>query len=146
VALTGLEPWALFGASMALAAHAHYAAGADETVGAALFRSCRADALRLLAAPPADLDYPVAGLLLFALGTWGLLRLAAPPDDAIRLLVLADRFAYNHATPVLFWDRIAAPAEASAPGRIAEFQASYAGRRPADLLTQARRAVEELPG
>jgi predicted ATPase/DNA-binding SARP family transcriptional activator len=156
---TGLEPWALFGASTVLAAHAHYAtdtdeadtdeadtdqADTDEAAGTVLFRACRADALRVLAAPPADLDYPVAGMVLFALGAWGLLRRAAPAEDAIRLLVLADRFAYNRSIPALFWDRVAPAAEEAAPGRIAEFQAQYAGR-PADLLSQARRAVENLP-
>jgi predicted ATPase/DNA-binding SARP family transcriptional activator len=143
---TGLEPWALFGASMTLAAHAHYATGADETHGAALFRACRADTLRILADAPTDLDYPVAGLVLFALGAWSLLRRAGPADAAIRLLVLADRFAYNRAVPTMFWERIAPAAEEAAPGRIAEFRAEYAPRRPADLLGEARRAVEELPG
>jgi hypothetical protein len=143
---TGLEPWALFGASMTLAAHAHYATGADETHGAELFRACRADTLRILADAPTDLDYPVAGLVLFALGTWSLLRRAGPADAAIRLLVLADRFAYNRAVPTMFWERIAPAAEEASPGRIAQFRAEYAPRRPADLLGEARRAVEELPG
>ncbi len=140
---TGLEPWALFGASMTLAAYAHYATGTDEADGAALFRACRADTLRLL--PDAPADYPVAGLVLFAVGTWSLLRGSGPADDAIRLLVLADRFAYNRAVPTMFWERIAPAAEQAAPGRIAEFRAEYAARRPADLLDEARRAVEQLP-
>jgi hypothetical protein len=130
---------------MTLAAHAHYATGADETHGAALFRACRADTLRILADAPTDLDYPVTGLVVFALGTWSLLRRAGPADAAIRLLVLADRFAYNRAVPTMFWERIAPAAEEAAPGRIAQFRAEYAPRRPADLLGEARRAVEELP-
>ena len=146
VVRTGLEPWALFGASVALAAHAHYAGQADESYGQALFRRCRDDVLTVLGAAQVDLDYPVVGLLLFALGAWSLLHRAAPADDAIRLLVLADRFAYNRAIPTLIWERIVPAAEEAAAGRIAEFQARYAGRRPAGLLTQARRAVEQLPG
>jgi predicted ATPase/DNA-binding SARP family transcriptional activator len=146
VARTGFEPWALFGVSVALAAHAHYATGADEARGEALFRACRTDALKALGAPDNELDYPVAGLILFALGAWGLLRGAAPAYDAIRLLVLADRFAYNRAIPTMMWDRIAPRAEEAAPGRIAEFQARYAGDRPASLLLEASRAVEQLPG
>jgi predicted ATPase/DNA-binding SARP family transcriptional activator len=142
---TGLEPWALFGASMTLAAHAHYATLTDEAYGAALFLSCRADALRLLTGAPADLDYPVVGLLLFAIGTWSLLRRTGAADDAIRLLVLADRFAYNRSVPTLFWERIAPAAEEAAPGRIAEFRAEYAPHRPAELLDEARRAVGRLP-
>jgi predicted ATPase/DNA-binding SARP family transcriptional activator len=145
VARTGLEPWALFGASMALAAHAYYAAGIDETHGAALLRTCRADALRLLTAAPADLDYPVAGLVLFALGTWGLLRGAAPAGDAIRLLVLAERFGYNRSVPTMMWERIAPRAEESAPGRIAELRAEYSGRALADLIDEACQVIERLP-
>ena len=146
IARTGSEPWALFGVSVALAAHAHYATGADEARGEALFRSCRTAALKALGAPDSELDYPVAGLVLFALGAWGLLRRAAPADDAIQLLVLADRFTYNRAVPTMMWDRIVPSAEAAAPGRIAEFQARYAGDRPAGLLEVASRAVGQLPG
>jgi predicted ATPase len=143
---TGLEPWALFGASTTLAAHALHATKSDEVYGAALFAECRRDVLRMLTAPPADMDYPVAGMMLFALGTWGLLRKAAKADDAIRLLVLAERFAYNRSVPTMMWERVASHAEEIAPGRIGEFSAEYADDRPADLLAQACRAVERLPG
>ena len=147
VARTGIEPWALFGESLALAAHAHYATQADEPHGDALFRACRADALRALtAASDRDLDYPVAGQLLFGLGAWGLLRRAVPAEDAVRLLVLAGRFAYNRAVPTLMWERIAPAAEEAAPGAIARFQAEYASPRPAGLLVAACRAIERLPG
>jgi len=142
---TGLEPWALFGASLALAAHARYATQADQAYGDALFLSCRADALRVLAASERELDYPVAGQLLFALGAWGLLRRMMPPDEAIRLLVLAGRFAYSQAIPTLAWERIAPAAEEASPGSIASFEAQYASRRPADLLSEACRAVERIP-
>jgi hypothetical protein len=142
---TGLEPWALFGAATTLAAHAQHATQSDEIRGAVLFAECRRDVLRILAAPPADMDYPVAGMMLFALGTWGLLRGAAKADDAIRLLVLADRFAYNRSAPTMMWERVAPHAEEIAPGRIADFAAAYAEHRPADLLTEACRAVERMP-
>lgn len=141
---TGQEPWVLFSASVALTAHAYHAASAANEQGRALFRTCRQDALMALHASGFDLDYPVAGMLLFGLGAWGLLQGAASARDATRLLVLADRFAYNRSIPTMAWDRIAPAAEKAAPGLIAEFQAGYAGRRLADLLTQARQAVEEL--
>jgi predicted ATPase/DNA-binding SARP family transcriptional activator len=143
---TGLEPWALFGASIALTAHAHYGGNAEEAYGQAFYRRCREDALTVLGSAQVDLDYPVVGLLLFALGTWSLLRRSAPADDAIELLVLADRFAYNQSIPTMIWERIVPAAEAAAPGRIAEFRARYAKDRAAGLLAQARRAVEQLPG
>jgi len=143
---TGVEPWTLFGASVALAAHAWFATAAEEAHGQALFRGCREDAVKVLGRADLDLDYPVVGQLLFALGAWCLLRRAAGGDDATRLLVLAERFGYNRSVPTLMWERIAPAAEESAPGRIAGFRAQYAGRRPADLLKEACRAVEQLPG
>ena len=102
-------------------------------------------ALKVLGAGGPDLDYPVAGQLLFALGAWCLLRLAAPADDAARLLVLADRFAYNRQIPTMMWERIVPAAEEAAPGRIAVLRGQYAGRRPAELLDEACRVVEQLP-
>lgn len=143
---TGLEPWVLFGDSMALSAHAWYATDGDEAHGRALFRTCREDAVKVLAASPAELDFPVTGQLLFALGAWALLRRIGPAEDALRLLALADRFSYNRTMPSTMWDRIVAAAEEAAPGRIAGFQARYAGRRPSDLLAEAGRLAQRLPG
>jgi predicted ATPase/DNA-binding SARP family transcriptional activator len=174
VVLTGLEPWVLFGESVALSAHARYATGSDEAHGRALFLSCRESAVRLLAAPGPQLDYPATGQLLFALGVWALLRRPVPgesrpgdpvpgdpvPGDsgeqpageagpagvALRLLALANRFGYNRTMPTMMWEHIAAAAEEAAPGQLAEFQARYRDSKPPDLLTQARRLAERLPG
>ncbi|HEY0933128.1 MAG TPA: BTAD domain-containing putative transcriptional regulator, partial [Trebonia sp.] len=104
---TESEPWTLFGDAMVLSAYAYYAAGGDAAQGEALFRRCRASVIRVLARTNRHLDYPACGLVLFALGAWSLLRAAAPPGDALRLLALADRFAYNHAVPTMRWERIA---------------------------------------
>ncbi|HEY4826742.1 MAG TPA: transcriptional regulator, partial [Solirubrobacteraceae bacterium] len=141
---TGLEPWALFGDSTALTAHAYLATDADETQGRELFRRSREHALGVFDRANLQLDYPVAGQVLFSLGAWGLLRQAMSADDAVNLLVLADRFAYNRFIPTLEWERIVPRAEEAAPGRIAEFRARYGDRRPQDLLDAARRAVERI--
>jgi len=141
---TGLEPWALFGDSAALVAHAYLATGGDEEAGRALFQMCRQHAARFFVAENVNLDYPVAGQLLLALGAWGLLRRGASVDHAVALLVLADRFAYNQTIPTLAWERIASRAEESAPGQIAELRAHFGDRRPPDLLEEARRAVAQL--
>jgi predicted ATPase/DNA-binding SARP family transcriptional activator len=144
---TGLEPWAMFGTSMALAAHAHYAAEPDdEALGLGLYRQCRADALRSLGTDEAERDYPVLGMLLLALGSWCLLRRTGLAPDAVALLALADRFAYNSATPTLLWERIEPAAEEAVPGLIARLRGEYGARRPADLLTEACQAVDRLPG
>jgi predicted ATPase/DNA-binding SARP family transcriptional activator len=141
---TGLEPWVLFGESTSLTAHAHHATAADEAHGRALFRSCRERALRYLDPEDPQLDVPVAGMVLFGLGAWRLLRDATPPDDAVRLLVLAERFAYNRTIPTMSWERIAPRAEERAPGRIAAWRARYGDRRPHDLLDEAHALVEEI--
>jgi predicted ATPase len=143
---TGLEPWALFGDSTALAAYAHHGTEADEAYGRELFRACREHALRVLDGANFRLDFPVAGMILFGLGAWGLLHAATSADHAVRLLVLADCFAYNRTIPTMAWERIEPRAEEAAPGRIAEVRAGYGESRPPDLLVQARHAVELLEG
>jgi hypothetical protein len=144
ITATGLEPWLLFGESTALTAYAHRAAAPDEAYGAALFRSCRERARRYLDPGDPQLDVPVAGMVLFGLGAWGLLRDAAPADDAVRLLVVAERFAYNRTIPSMAWERIAPRAEELAPGRIAAWRDRYGDRRPHDLLDEARALVEQI--
>jgi len=146
VTRTGMEPWTLFGEAMALSAHAHYAAGDDVAHGEVLFRVCRAGALRVLSAGNARLDYPASGLVLFALGAWSLLRRVGPAQDALRLLALADRFAYNRMVPSMRWERITPAAERAAPGLLARLQAEYLDCPQPGLLAQARRAVQRLPG
>jgi len=146
VSRTGMEPWALFGEAMALSAHARYASGDDVAYGEELFRISRAGALRVLVAENPHLDYPASGLVLFALGAWSLLRGAAPAPDALRLLALADRFAYNRMVPSMRWERITGAAEEAAPGLLARFQAEFRDCPQPGLLVQARLAIERLPG
>ena len=146
VAWTGVEPWVLFGDAIALSAHAWYATDGDEAHGDVLFRRCREDAIKVLGAASAELDFPVTGMLLFGLGAWALLRRTGPAQDALRLLALADRFSYNRTILTMSWERIVPAAEEAAPGLIAGFQAEYARRQPPDLLAEAHRLAERLPG
>ena len=146
VTRTGIEPWAVFGEAMALSAHARYAAGDDVAHGAELFRVCRAGTLRVMTSANPHLDYPASGLVLFALGAWSLLRQVAPAEDALRLLALADRFAYNRMVPTMRWERITPAAEEAAPGLLARLQAEYRDCPQPGLLAQARLAVQRLPG
>jgi hypothetical protein len=146
IARTGREPWALFGDALSLSAHAWYATGDDEARGQALFASCRAGALLVLSPDNDRQDYPAFGLMLFALGAWGLLRQAAPAEDALRLLALADRFAYSRVIPTMLWERIVPRAEQARPGLLGELQAGYQKRRPPDLLAEAWRAADRLTG
>src|SRR5262249_51790893 len=65
---TGMEPWALFGDATALTAHAYLAQGDDQAHGEDLFDLCRAKSLRVIDRANVRLDYPAAGMALFALG------------------------------------------------------------------------------
>lgn len=141
---SGLWPWILFGESAALTAHAFYATDADLPYAQEL----RAVATRRLGdvLDPAfsHLDFPVAGLMFYALGSWGLLRDGLSLDDAVRCLVFADRFAYNRGVPTMAWDHIVPVAEDRAPGRLAEIGAEYGTRRGPELLDAARALVKDL--
>ena len=134
---TGLELGALLSEATALAAHAYYAS-TDDPTGTTLFAQARDRALRVLDPAHPYLDYPVCGMVLFALGAWGLLRDVSMRSDAVRLIVLAERFAYNRSTPTMSWERISAEADRRAPGLMAEFAAEYGQRRGPELLDEAR--------
>jgi len=142
---SGTELWSYFGDALVLNAYAWYAADDDRACGSERFSICRANALKVLTKDNERLDYPAAGLLLLALGAWALLHRAAPAADALRLLALADRFAYNRMLPSMAWGRIASEAEKALPGRVDELRAEYADRRPPDLLAEAREAARRLP-
>jgi hypothetical protein len=135
VAATGLEPWVVFGESTALTAHALYATEADAAAGTELFESCLQRTLGILDPGNPDIDCPVVGMALHGLGAWGLLRDATGEDDALELLALADRFAYNRSIPT-----IARPL----PVDLAPLLAAYGDRRPRDLLGEARRLVTRV--
>ena len=90
------------------------------------------------------MDYPVAGMVLHGLGTWGLLRRALDTEDAIRLLVLADLFAYPRFAPTMDPARTQEEAERVAPGLIARLRAEYGERKGPDLLPEARAVCERI--
>ncbi|MCW2784595.1 MAG: transcriptional regulator, winged helix family [Marmoricola sp.] len=141
---TGLEPWILFGESTALTAYAYYGtAGDDEYAG----QVAEASIARLAGALDPSfpyLDYPICGMVLFSLGVWGLLRGAYADQDAVRMLVLADRFAYNRTVPTMAWARASRVAEERAPGALARIGSEYAERRGPGLLAAARALVAQL--
>ncbi len=143
---SGLEPWILFGEATALAAHAHHTAPGDagDEAGAELFAAVMGRVGRVLDPEFPYLDYPVCGVVLLALGCWGLRHSALPVDASVRLLVLADRFAYNRSLPTLSWERAAAAADERAPGLLATIDAEYGERRGPDLLEEARTLVATL--
>ncbi|GAT66246.1 transcriptional regulator [Planomonospora sphaerica] len=137
----GFTPWAVVGEVFALSAFAQYGDGDD---GADLFESLRTKVLIVLGPDHAFRDYPVVGMVLAGLGVWGLLKEAVSAGDAVRLLVLADRFAYNRFTPTMQWPVLSAHAERLAPGVMSRIGAEYGERRGPDLLAEARAVLERV--
>jgi hypothetical protein len=127
-----------------LTAYAYHAPPEDVRYGEELFSTV--GGYDLLTVKNPILDYPVCGSMLFALGAWGLLRGAMDPRDAIRLLVLAERFAYNGSMPCMAFERIEPYAERAVPGMLAVVRAEYGDRRGSDLLDEARGLVEQVSG
>lgn len=141
---TEFTPWMIIAVSVALTAYAYHAPPEDVRYGEELFSTVRG--YDLLAVENPVFDYPLCGSILFALGAWGLLRRAMAPRDAIGLLVLAERFAYNNGMPSMTFERIEPYAERTVPGMIAAVRAEYGDRRGSDLLDEARSLVEQVSG
>jgi predicted ATPase len=140
----GLEPWILFAESAALTAHAYHATDAALIWAEELVPSTIGRLDGVLDPSFPYLDYPVCGLVFFALGSWGLLRGGLPVEDAARCLVLADRFAYNRTVPTMTWDRIVPVAEQRAPGLLERTGKEFGERRGPELLDVARALVKDL--
>ncbi|MFF4415629.1 BTAD domain-containing putative transcriptional regulator [Streptosporangium sp. NPDC001559] len=139
---SGSEPWVIVITAFALTAHAYHAGPSDLRHGEELFadRSFLLDG-EMLSARSLYIDYPVVGTMLFALGAWGLLWEALPAHEAIRLLVLAERFSYSQMMSSMAFDRIEPHAERAAPGLISAIRAEYGDRRGPELLDEARKAL-----
>ncbi|GAA2886071.1 BTAD domain-containing putative transcriptional regulator [Streptosporangium fragile] len=137
----GSTPWTLVGEAVALSAFAQYGEGDD---GADLFEPLRAKVLTVLGPDHTFRDYPMVGMVLAGLGVWGLLKGAPPAEDAVRLLVLADRFAYNRFAPTMQWPVLSAHAERAASGVMSRIEAEYGRRRGPDLLAEARAVLERM--
>jgi hypothetical protein len=66
------------------------------------------------------------------------------PEDAVRLLVLADLFAYPRFTATMDPARTHDEAERVAPGLAARLRHEYGGRKGPDLLAEAQLVVSRL--
>lgn len=136
-----IMPWAVSGEAAAVSAFAHHGRGEE---GRDLRDALASKALDTLDPDRAHMDFPVAGLVLFGLGLWALLREERDPADAVRVLVLAERFSYYRFAPTMQWGRARALCEERAPGVLALIEAEYAERRGPDLLVEARAALERV--
>ena len=88
------------------------------------------------------LDFPVAGMMVFGIGAWALLKRTMPPRIALTLIAIADRFAYHRLAPSLRWERIVEDAERVAPGVLTDVESELGDRRGRDLLSAAREIIE----
>jgi hypothetical protein len=66
------------------------------------------------------------------------------PEDAVRLLVLAEVFAYPRFTVTMDPVHTDAEAERAAPGLAARLRQEYGGRRAPELLPDARAVVARI--
>lgn len=133
-----LTPWVLIAASGALGAHVRHAPPGPDP---------RADELRdLLLGQTPDHgrasahfeDLPLSGVLLVAVGAWGL-RHGDPAnlDEALRLMAIGHRWTYNRSLPSLAWEPLVALADEALPGRLDELVAECAERSGPDLVPES---------
>ncbi|KRC54892.1 MULTISPECIES: ATP-binding protein [unclassified Nocardioides] len=134
-------PWAISGEAAAVSAYALHGHG-DE--GRDLRDALSARALDALDPERPFMDYPVGGLVLFGLGLWALVRSDGPAADAVRVLVLAERFSYYRFAPTMQWETARALCDERAPGVLEAVQAEYGERRGPDLVVEARAAVTRV--
>jgi hypothetical protein len=141
----GTSPWLALAASAALVSRARHGTADPDP---------RADELRDLvvgtrdAVPEGALwftDLPLDGVLMVAMAAW-ILRFgpAEQHEDAVHLLAVAHRWAYNRSIPVMAWGPMRAMADAALPGRVDQLTEELAGRPGPDLLPEAVRVVDRL--
>lgn len=139
------SPWLAIAASAALVARVrHGGPGPDP----------RAEELRDLVAgdggsgPVGTLwftDLPLNGVLLVALASWVLRHGSGHQHaDAVHLLAVAHRWAYNRSIPVMAWEPLAHLADAVLPGRVGRLVEELADRPGAELVPDAAATVDRL--
>ncbi|WP_211352419.1 ATP-binding protein [Nocardioides albertanoniae] len=136
-----LLPWRIASEAVAVASHARHDEGLQATD---LFEDLVAKAPRIMAQDRRSQDCPVTGMLLLAVGLWGLLRDALAREDAVRLLVLADRFGYSRSSLEMRWELATADAERLAPGMLEKVSQEYGERRGLALMDEARGVISRL--
>ncbi|WP_109506797.1 BTAD domain-containing putative transcriptional regulator [Nocardioides speluncae] len=140
---SGIAPWTLFGEANTLAAYTQYGTGQD---GRDLYDALMGKLSGIFSDDFRFFDYPVSGVVLYSLGRWALRHGTLDPHDACRMLVLANRFAYNRYAPTVAWKHAVAAAEEVAPGLLADVEKEYGERRGSDVLEDVRALSDRLSG
>lgn len=139
------SPWVALAASAALVGRARH--GTDDDAP-------RARELRDLVVGPDGrrrpgtlwfTDLPLNGVLLVALGAW-VLRFgpADQHEDGVRLLAVAQRWAYNRSIPVMAWEPLVAMADAAVPGLVGRLVEELADRPGPEMVPTAAAVVDRL--
>ncbi|MFD7077524.1 ATP-binding protein [Nocardioides sp. NPDC059952] len=136
-----LVPWRVAAEAVTVVASARHG---DDAEGSDLFEALMLKAPRLLSEDRRAQDYPVTGMVLFALGLCGLLRDTLPREESVRLVVLADRFGYSRSFLDMRWELAVADANRLAPGVLDRVSEDYGERRGLALLDEARGVIARL--
>ncbi|MEU0265615.1 BTAD domain-containing putative transcriptional regulator [Nocardioides sp. NPDC006303] len=136
-----LVPWRVAAEAVTVVACARHGEGPE---GSDLFEALMGKAPRLVSEERRAQDYPVTGMVLLALGLWGLLRDALPREESVRLVVLADRFGYSRSFLDMRWERAVVDANRLAPGVLERVCEEYGERRGLALLDEARGVIARL--
>ncbi|MER7555973.1 BTAD domain-containing putative transcriptional regulator [Nocardioides sp. NPDC126508] len=136
-----LVPWRVAAEAVTVVSCARHGEGVE---GADFFEVLLDKAPRLVSEERRYQDYPVTGMLLLALGVWGLLRDALPREESVRLVVLGDRFGYSRSFLDMRWELAVADAERLAPGVLERVSQEYGERRGLALLDEARGVIARV--
>jgi len=134
-----LSPWVLFGKAATLAARARFGTEDDDSdLFPELF-----EAVKQVVLSENARDYPVIGISLFALGSWGLYRDELPVGQAVKFLALAKALSYNQTAPSMAYEPAAKAANEKAPGMLQQYETELRGRVGAQLLSDIADAISE---
>ena len=143
----GLSPWVLLAASASLVARVRYGTTQADRLRAVELRDMLVEH-HLDHSEGGDmpyLDFPLNGVLVASVGAWATCQEDAEVRGAgLRLLAIADRWAYNRSFPVMSWASLTALAAREDPGRLDEMMAEYADRSPTDLVEETRALLHRV--
>jgi hypothetical protein len=142
---SGLNPWLMLSASVALVARSKHASSDEDARAQELRDVIVGTGVGLPSGSLWFADLPLNGVMLVALSAW-ILRFGGPErhEDGVRLLAIAHRWAYNRSIPVLSWEPMVELADTALPGRVGQLVEELAVRPGPELLPDAAAVVDRL--
>jgi predicted ATPase/DNA-binding SARP family transcriptional activator len=145
----GISPWVMLAAAASLVARVRYGSSPADRARAVELRDVLVDQHlgHVEDGSLPYLDFPLNGVLVAAVGAWAADQESADlREAAVRLLAIADRWAYNRSFPVMSWAALRELAERGSPGLLDVVMAEYADRSPAELVGEARALLRRARG